>query len=151
MTLGFFGAITVIIGLFSVMFLEPSDVSTLNNLTIISTAVLARVVIKEKLSPVHILATVLSITGILFIVKPAFIFGSNNNTFLNESINLTLNSTANFTSHPDLSDGNSLNIVFGVVLIVISATLAGATNVIVKKLCTNKVCLHRLLKRTNCI
>jgi len=134
---GVIGATTIILGMFAVLLLEPSDVSTLNNLTIITTAILARFILKEKLSLVHFLAALLSITGVIFVLRPAFIFTS---TKIHIPVNISSTSTENIKKND-----SSGNIMIGVILIIISTFLAGATNVIIKKLCDIKVCYLTLI------
>ncbi len=132
---GVIGATTIILGLFAVGLLEPSDVSTLNNLTIITTAILARFILKEKLSLVHFIAALLSITGVIFVLRPAFIF-PRKTELTTSQVTVSINSTS---TENNTNTDVTTNIAIGVVLIVLSTFLAGATNVIIKKLCYIKV------------
>lgn len=136
---GLIGSTTIIIGLFAVGLLDPSDVSTLTNLTIITTAIIARFILKEKLSLVHFLAALLSITGVLFVVRPAFLFGQLDDLRTNiMNNNSSLNSTTNLSTGDD-PENDSWKKVVGVVLILFTTLLSGSTNVTIKKLCNIKI------------
>jgi drug/metabolite transporter (DMT)-like permease len=56
------------------MFTSPSDVVTIIHTSIVITALLSRVIFKEKLTMAHLVAVILSFIGVTFISKPAFLF-----------------------------------------------------------------------------
>lgn len=72
---GFVGSLGGILGFFSIKYLDVSDYETLTNSCVLLTALLARIFLKEKLSVCHFFATVLTITGVMFIIRPEFLFG----------------------------------------------------------------------------
>jgi drug/metabolite transporter (DMT)-like permease len=72
---GAVGGCAVIIGFFSVRYLDVSDVETLSNSCVIITALISRLVLKERLTVTHIVALVLTIAGVIFIIRPSFLFG----------------------------------------------------------------------------
>lgn len=136
--LGLVGSVTIIIGLFAVGLLEASDVSALNNLSIITTAIIARFILGEKLSIAHLISTILSITGVVFILRPSFLFEKE---FIDLSLDKVNNSISlnNSSNIANIEPKDSTSILVGVILVLICAFLAGGTNVIVKKLCSIKV------------
>ena len=85
------------------LMLTPSDAAALGNTSIIFTAVLARIFLKEQLGVIHFVAITLTITGVIFISKPSFLFGSLtapaslNGTAFNESLSAAFNETINLT------------------------------------------------------
>lgn len=124
---GIIGSSSVILGYFALKYIDPSDYSTLNNCSVIVTAIIARIFLKEKLTSFHFIATILSLGGIFFILRPTFIFPKE----------LTINNSSNQTSIP--SKDSTYDTTIGVILVVISALTLGVTHVIVKKLCIVKV------------
>lgn len=137
---GFIGATTIIIGLFAIGILKPSDVSALNNISIITTAIIARFVLGEKLSIIHFIAALLAITGVIFIIRPDYLFHKHNfQNVVNNSIaniSISLNNSNVFTKN---ESQDSTRTVIGVILALKSAFLAGWTKVIVRKLCNYKI------------
>jgi drug/metabolite transporter (DMT)-like permease len=80
------------------LILAPSDAAALGNTSIIFTAILSRIFMKEELGIPHVIAIVFTLIGVIFISKPAVIFGSKtvvaavNQTI--EAINSTVSQTA---------------------------------------------------------
>lgn len=72
---GFVGCSAGILAFFSIKYLDVSDVETITNSCVLLTALLARVFLKEKLTVCHMFAFVLTLTGVLFIIRPEFLFG----------------------------------------------------------------------------
>jgi drug/metabolite transporter (DMT)-like permease len=74
----FFRSVVGTIGLlcffFAYKFLDPSDAASLFHSSVIMIALLARIVLKEKLSFFHIFALLFTIIGVFFISKPETIF-----------------------------------------------------------------------------
>ena len=137
------GSSSVILGFFAIYYIHPSDVSTLNNSSVIITAIVARFLLKEKLTMIHFLATILTVIGVVCICRPTFIFGSvvlkhYAHEHLLQSLNSSFNATAGVTHPPRFLNGE-LNIPLGVTLVILSAVLMGTTQVIIKKLCIIKV------------
>lgn len=126
---GLVGSSSVILGYFALKYIDPSDYSTLNNCSVIVTAIMARIFLKEKLTSFHLIATILSLCGIFFILRPPFLFSIEKQTNLTNGSSLAAYS--NQTSHLDTT--------IGVILVVLSALSLGITHVIIKKLCIVKV------------
>jgi drug/metabolite transporter (DMT)-like permease len=72
---GLFGSLNVFAVYFSIMFLNPSDATTLVHVSIIITSIISRFFLGEKLTLAHLVAIVLTANGVLFISKPSFLFG----------------------------------------------------------------------------
>ena len=130
---GLIGSSSVVLGYFSLKYIDPSDFSTLNNLSVIETAIIARIYLKEKLTSFHFIATFLSLCGIFFILRPAFLFANKEQSAINES-NITT-TTLMLTN----VSRSSTDTTIGVLLVITSALTLGVTHVIIKKLCTVKV------------
>ncbi len=129
---GLIGSSSVVLGYFALKYIDPSDFSTLNNCSVIVTAIIARIYLKEKLTSFHFIATLFSLCGIFFILRPAFLFAKIEQPSNNES-NITIFKLNNKVSR------SSSDTALGVILVVTSAVTLGVTHVIIKKLCTFKV------------
>ena len=161
---GVVGCAAVIISFFSIRYMDVSDVETLNNSCVLITAIIARLVLNEKLSMAHVVAVVLNVTGVVFIVRPAFLFGIEENLVKLENIVFHLNVTsrmpsaaatvgANVTSsisssisgvqhhaHKiiDHSNRELVETAIGVTLVLVSATCMSVAQVSIRKLCLAK-------------
>lgn len=71
---GLVGSLNVLCVYFSIMFLNPSDATTLIHISIIITSIISRLFLSEKLTLAHFVAIILTANGVLFISKPAFLF-----------------------------------------------------------------------------
>ena len=153
---GVVGAVAVIISFFAIRYLDLSDVETLANSTVIITAIIARFVLREKLTVTHIIALVLTIAGVLFIIRPSFLFGIEHditNIFVKSDVhvhqekNVTRHSNKSLRSlidkekaHiKDHSNREFIESVIGVVLILLSATCQSVAQVVIRKLCLVQV------------
>jgi drug/metabolite transporter (DMT)-like permease len=76
---GFAGCFAVILGFFSLSYLDLSDLEVIINSSVIFTALLARFFLKEKFTIIHIFSLVLTLVGVFFIIRPNFMFGMSNN------------------------------------------------------------------------
>jgi drug/metabolite transporter (DMT)-like permease len=93
---GLIGVIAIVSLHFSVTLVAPSDSIAVANSSIIVTAILAKLFLKEKLTCAHICAVVMTIVGIVLISQPTFIFPrpikykiiENNSTIRNCSLDL---------------------------------------------------------------
>ena len=70
-TIGLVGLLSVH---FAVKLIDPSDTLAVFNSSIVITAIFARIFLKEKLSLAHIFSIVLTVTGIVLISQPTFLF-----------------------------------------------------------------------------
>lgn len=72
---GLSGSIGLVLTFFSIEFMNYGDSTVIRNISPVITALFARIFLKERLNVSHLLALIVSISGILFISRPAFIFG----------------------------------------------------------------------------
>lgn len=110
---GFVGCSAGIFAFFSIKYLDVSDVETLTNSCVLLTALLARIFLKEKLTVCHFFAVVLTITGVLFIIRPEFLFGieADLETYFHVNLtqhNLEINQTF-IDSHGHVQNLNIIN------------------------------------------
>lgn len=126
---GLAGVVGMISGFFAIKFINPSDFKAINHSSIVITAILARIFLKEKLTLAHILASLLTITGVMLISQPTFLFPDNSSVMTNA------------TNLRDKSGGheNHLYVTIGVCFALAAAFGGGSAKVLLKKLCTNKV------------
>lgn len=110
-------------------FIDPSDVITIVNTSLIVTTLLSRVFLNERLTIVHLIAFFLTITGVLFIARPTFIFGNKLSSINNMTISQTI----------EVANQNEFKKYFGIGLALTGALCMGITNVLIKKLLTVKV------------
>ena len=153
---GVVGAIAVNIAFFAIRYLDVSDVETLANSSVIITAIISRFVLKEKLTATHIVALVLTIAGVLFIIRPSFLFGIDldiKNILVKSDLNH--HQMKNFTHHSnkspqfdkekekvhikDHSNREFTESMIGVVLILLNATCHSVAQVAIRKLCLVQV------------
>jgi drug/metabolite transporter (DMT)-like permease len=115
----------------SIKFINPSDAAALSHSSLIITSILARIFLKEMLTIYHIIATILTLLGVVLISKPSFLFSklpmiecSNCSSIAqNETINLALSSNL-----------NGISTAVGVSLAMIGAMTSGIVFIILKKL-----------------
>lgn len=147
---GVIGSTAVIMSFFSIRYLDVSDVETLTNSCVIITAIFSRIFLKEKLTFCHIIALILTITGVFFIIRPSFLFGFEENLEHFFNVNLTsthhvlgdVNSTLNHHKLLEIKDHNNrefIETIIGVTMVLISATCMSAAQVSIRKLCLGKV------------
>jgi drug/metabolite transporter (DMT)-like permease len=89
---GFVGSCALICLYFAIMLINPSDAITIAHTSIVITAVLARIFLKEKITLAHFIALILTIIGVLFICKPSFLFSMINPKYLKKATHV-LNAT----------------------------------------------------------
>lgn len=157
---GLIGCAAVIISFFSIRYLDVSDVETLTNSCVLITALVARLVLKEKLTVCHILALILNVIGVLFILRPTFLFGieenvisalhlknittSNAHQHLNQTM-LLHGKNSNRTlygKHVQILDHSNREVTdtaIGIILVLVSATCMSMAQVSIRKLCLSKI------------
>jgi drug/metabolite transporter (DMT)-like permease len=143
-------ALVGVIGMMSsytaVTLIHPSDSSAISNSNIIMTAVVSRIVFKEKLSPIHLVSVVMACAGVILVSQPSFIFNKKINSPVsfnqnNETFSLS-NKSASVTHEsgaiPDLTKaiGFSCASIHAIALTLIA--------ILVKQLSTKNVhyCLN---------
>lgn len=113
-------------------FIPPSDLSAIGHTSIIVTALLSRIFLKEKLGIPHLFALALTVLGVFFISKPSFLFDLKpQNKFVNKT---------NYTSN-QLESEYSADFLFklGISLVIGSAFMFGSAHILIKKLCNSHV------------
>jgi drug/metabolite transporter (DMT)-like permease len=137
----FVGTIGLVTFFFAFKLLDPSDCLAITHTSVIITSILARIFLKEKLTFAHLIALVLTACGVVFIAKPRSIFNSIfNNTSSNTSI-FTTNNYSNETINQsmDTSYQSTINTSIGIVIALFCALSSSTVQVVLKKLCTQKV------------
>ena len=71
---GLFGLVALNLLYVSLLLIPPSDCLAIANASLLVTAVLSRLFLKEKLGVAHVLALLLTVVGVLLIAKPSFLF-----------------------------------------------------------------------------
>lgn len=159
---GIVGSMAVLFSFFSLRYLDVSDVETITNASIIFTAIIGRIFLNEKLTLCHILALFLTITGVVFVIRPIFLFGIEENLenllHINLSSHLLVQSNDNLASNQNNetflnailpehksteiinhSNRNIAESVMGVVLVSMSAICMSIAQVSIRKLCLGKI------------
>ena len=133
----FFGIFAVVFTNFAIKYIDPSDNLALSHTNIIITAIMARIFLKEKLGWQHFLALILTLTGILLITKPTFIFKKviHVKNLTNGSDNID---TCYVIAH-DYAAHGIYDRLIGIGFALIGAFGSAAIHIIIKKLCVNKV------------
>ena len=137
---GIIGVCALVFLYFALLFIPPSDLSAIANSSIIITAILARIFLKEKIGISHLLALLFTIFGVLFIVKPEFIFKHFSVFSVGQEIkNQTLINTTNSTLANTTAVSEETKFLIGIILVILAALLFGLLQVLVKKLCNYEV------------
>lgn len=139
---GVVGCAAVILGFFSVRYLDVSDLETLTNSAVVITAILSRIFLNEKLTICHFFALILTISGVFFIVRPSFLFGLEHEMEGLLHVNLTqMNHTYRIHNIEikDHSNRSFIETLIGVTMVLISATCMSISQVAIRKLCLVKV------------
>jgi drug/metabolite transporter (DMT)-like permease len=72
---GLCGSIALILNYFSLQYINYSDSTVIRNLSPLMTALFATVFLKESMNISHLFAGMVTLIGLLFILRPAFAFG----------------------------------------------------------------------------
>jgi drug/metabolite transporter (DMT)-like permease len=165
---GFTGSISIILSFFAIRYLDVSDVETITNSNVIITAIFSRIFLNEKMTISHVLALVLNIIGVVFVLRPSFLFGieqnmesmfhvnltqshlhvlskeavaavkSSNYTMLNAT-HLLITSKHKSTDIIDHSNREMYESILGVCLVLLSASAMSISHVAVRKLSLEKI------------
>jgi drug/metabolite transporter (DMT)-like permease len=121
---GILGSIAFISLGFSLKYINPSDTQTLFNTRLVIISILARIFLKEKLTIIHIVCLILTISGVFLISQPSFLIRKMNSTST-EFKNDTTNSS---------SQSHSIFPLIGFTLGLTSACAASCVAILIKKL-----------------
>lgn len=133
---GITGCSADILGFFALQYLDISDVETLVNSAVIITVIISRFALNEKLTIVHSISLILTISGVLFVVRPDFIFGKE--LLISESLNQNL---TNHSAKPvtlkekELWDQNFYETSIGISMALGNAISLSMVQVVIRKLC----------------
>ena len=150
-TRGIVGSLTIIFGLMALKYLEVSDFETIIKSSILITGLMGRIYLKEKITTAHIFTFILTSIGVLFILRPTFLFQLEKDFESNFKPNITLADEVFGIGH--LNSSTQINdsvVVFylnerfiktstGVTLVLISACFQSAMQVATRKLNVDKV------------
>lgn len=125
--------------------------SAISHTSIIFTAILARVILKEKLGFGHLISLLFTVVGVIFIAKPSVIFPAQKSSEITNPelgpvvvdsnlFNLTENHTHHANQSLSFMDKVEDNkFMIGILSMLIGALLIGITQILVKKLCNSSV------------
>ena len=132
-TTGSCSVIIIICSFVAINLVHVSDVVTIGNASIIITAILCRIFLKEKLTVIHIIAFLITITGIVFISRPTFLFPRyQNQASMNDSVT---NKTSNF----EATAIEKYRQYIGVGVVLLISFTVGCVTIIFKKLANAKI------------
>lgn len=131
---GFFGALGMLFLHFALTLIAPSDTVAIAHGSVLITSILARIFLKEKLTILHVFSLIATISGILLITQPSFIF--KNKHF--ESVSSTKNASASFYI---IENYSSTKLIFytGIFLSICGAFTTSIVQTTIRKLCLGKV------------
>ena len=150
---GMLAAIGLITVTFSLKLIDPSDSVSILHSNMIVTAITARIFLNEKLGTAHIVSTIVTLTGVVLVSQPSFLFPEYDDdnalsvsSHFNSSHNLTaeerranrqmLDSVRNI---PGVKMSHAHRQTLGVILVMIGSFVAGIVPVVVKHLNNRKV------------
>ncbi|CAF0959473.1 unnamed protein product [Brachionus calyciflorus] len=128
---GLLGSFALISIYFAIMFINPSDVVSLAHSSIVITAIMSRIFLKEKLTLAHIFSIFLTATGVLFISKPSFLFQIENEN-LNQSFK-------NETEIVELDTAKNYKLPIGIGMTFLGSIFTSVVYLVLKKLSNSKV------------
>ena len=132
---GFIGAIGMIFLHFAITMIAPSDNVAVTHSSVIITAILARIFLKERFTIAHIFSLILTVIGILLISQPSFLFKT-------KSIQTNLmvkNDTQNSTSLIYSLNDQNYSLYIGIFLTLCGALTTAIVQITIKHLCNKKV------------
>jgi drug/metabolite transporter (DMT)-like permease len=134
---GILGTGGLVFFFFAIKLVPPSDCISIAHSSLIITSILARFVLKEKLTISHIVALFLTLSGMLFIAKPVSIFGS-----AAKRPNFPLQNSTSFNQTIPSSNEASTDkfyLILGIMFAVGHSFCHGIVQILMKKLSTNNV------------
>lgn len=127
---GLVGSFSLMSVYFALMLINPSDVVSLAHSSLIITAIMSRIFLKEKLTIAHVLSIFLTAIGVIFISKPSFLFDSQKMEQFNNYTN---------TSQQDKSTFKDFQVPIGISMTFLAAIFTSVIFLILKKLSNCKV------------
>lgn len=126
---GFIGSLALLSIYFAVMLINPSDVVSLTHSSLIITAIMSRVFLKEKLTIAHVSSIFLTAIGVICITKPSFLFPKKIDVPFNLS-NMTRESIKTMEDY---------KLPAGISMTFLAAFLTSCVFLVLKKLSNSKV------------
>lgn len=127
---GLVGCLSLMSVYFALMLINPSDVVSLAHSSLIITAIMSRIFLKEKLTIAHVVSIFLTAIGVLFISKPSFIFDKKQIVDLSNYTN---------TSQIGQSSFENYKVPIGISMTFMAAIFTSVIFLILKKLSNSKV------------
>ena len=141
---GISGATALLLGFLSLQFIDVSDTQSLINSSVLITALMGRIFLKEKINICHVISMILTFLGVLFILRPSFLFGIEENlenvfkiNITEHNLNNTITSNQNSKSIFQLSD--SINKIIGVSLTIANAVCLSVMQVSTRSLSNSNI------------
>lgn len=137
----FIGVVGLMCAYLAIQFVNPSDSSAIAQSNVIITILIARILLGELLSIAHLFSITFTITGVMFISRPTFLFDGSNHSTLNLTINKNL-TEFNMTNLNGLKSFRNENLnlyTIGIIIAIIDACSLGTSQVLIRKLCMKKV------------
>ena len=148
----FLGVVGLMLFYFGLLFIPISDAASISQTSVIITALLSRIFLKEKMGIPHLFALAFTIMGVMFISKPSILFSKIETTdkeFQIANTNMTVNtniSSGEFIVMQEqtynsnkLDSDKTFQFLVGIVSVVLAAFLFGTCSIVVKKLCNKNV------------
>lgn len=141
---GILGTCGLVFFFFALKLVPPSDCISISHSSLIITSILARFVLKEKLTISHIIALVLTLFGMLFIAKPVSIFGSQVKNLPTQisnaaSFNQTFNSSNQTISTSTEVNSDKIYLILGISFAIGHSFCHGVVQILMKKLSNKNV------------
>lgn len=132
-----FGIFAVVFSNFAIKYIDISDSTAVSHTSVIITAILGKVILKEKFGVQHFFALLLAIIGVMLMTKPTFLFKRNIVlTNLTENVTSENNSCSAVRHYTNTS---TYDRIIGISLALVGAFGTGVIHIIIKKLCLNKI------------
>lgn len=97
---GFTGSVALVLGFLSLQYLDISDTQALINSCVIITALMGKIFLKEKITIMHIASLFLTISGVMFILRPSILFGVEEDLERVFHMNVTAHNQNSTLHHP---------------------------------------------------
>ena len=128
---------------FAVKFIAPSDAIALVHSNVVMAAVFARIFLKEKFSLAHLISIIFTISGVLLISQPDFLFKAYKaslrlNGNLTNSLTEQYNSTSSNQTSSDMTTSTKIA-ALGIGLSLMGAMVAASVPILIKQLTNQKV------------
>lgn len=129
--------VIIVCSFIAINLVHISDVITISNASIVITAILCRIFLKEKLTAIHIIAFLMTTTGIIFISRPTFLFSTyHNQPLINNS---AINESSNFEDVSIIVAKKEYRQYIGIGVVLLMAVSLSVGAIIFKKLANSKI------------